>query len=77
MLSYYIFTVLRIQNHFIKVFYFYIKLILLSKIIQKKKNEVSTFKREMAIHYESFYKTLNYRKYKFSSSNMGIKFNKY
>jgi len=27
----------------------------------EKKNEVATFKREMALHYETFYKTLEYR----------------
>lgn len=28
----------------------------------EKKNEVATFKREMALHYETYYKTLEYRK---------------
>ena len=55
---------------------FYKSFLLLSKvdfIIKNKvdqKNEVSTFKREMAVQYETFYKTLNYRKLKFSRNNM-------
>ena len=36
----------------------------------EKKNEVATFKREMAVQYETFYKTLNYRKFKFSRNDM-------
>jgi hypothetical protein len=55
---------------FYKSFLFLYKVDFIIKNNTEKKNEVSTFKREMAIHYESFYKTLNYRKYKFSSSNM-------
>ena len=35
-----------------------------------KKNDIITLKREMALHYETFYKTLNYRKLKFSNSEM-------
>lgn len=55
---------------------FYKSFLLLSKvdfIIKNKvdqKNEVATFKREMAVQYETFYKTLNYRKLKFSRNNM-------
>ena len=60
--------VLKIQIHFIKVFYYYQKLILLLKIKQNKKMIVATFKREMAIQYETFYKILNYRKLNFLES---------
>ena len=35
-----------------------------------KKNEIATFKREMALQYETFYKELNYRKYHFNKLNM-------
>ena len=35
-----------------------------------KKNDIITLKREMALHYETFYKTLNYRKLKFSNVEM-------
>ena len=55
---------------------FYKSFLLLSKvefIIKNKtdqKNDVATFKREMAVQYESFYKLLNYRKLKFSRHNM-------
>jgi hypothetical protein len=55
---------------------FYKSFLLLSKldfIIKnktEKKNEVATFKREMAIQYETFYKELNYRKYKFPRNEM-------
>jgi len=55
---------------------FYKSFLLLSKvdfIIKNKidkKNDVATFKREMAVQYESFYKLLNYRKLKFSRNNM-------
>jgi hypothetical protein len=55
---------------------FYKSFLLLTKVDfiiknnTEKKNEVATFKREMAIHYETFYKTLNYRKYKFSRNDM-------
>jgi hypothetical protein len=36
----------------------------------EKKNEVSTFKREMAMHYETFYKALNYRAFRFAHVDM-------
>jgi hypothetical protein len=36
----------------------------------EKKNEVATFKREMAIQYETFYKTLEYRKLRFPHFEM-------
>lgn len=36
----------------------------------EKKNEVATFKREMAMHYETFYKTLNYRALRFAHVEM-------
>ena len=36
----------------------------------EKKNEVSTFKREMALHYETFYKTLEYRKLRLPHHDM-------
>jgi len=55
---------------------FYKSFLLLTKVDfiiknnTEKKNEVATFKREMAIQYETFYKTLNYRKYKFSRNDM-------
>ena len=55
---------------------FYKSFLLLSKldfIIKNKseqKNEISTFKREMAIEYETFYKNLNYRKLRFVKVNM-------
>jgi hypothetical protein len=55
---------------------FYKSFLLLSKldfIIKnktEKKNDVATFKREMAIQYENFYKTLNYRKLRFPRNDM-------
>jgi len=55
---------------------FYKSFLLLSKldfIIKnktEKKNDVATFKREMAIQYENFYKTLNYRKLRFPRNEM-------
>ena len=55
---------------------FYKSFLLLSKldfIIKNKseqKNDISTFKREMAIEYETFYKNLNYRKLRFIKANM-------
>ena len=55
---------------------FYKSFLLLSKIdfiIKNKtemKNEVATFKREMAMKYEDYYKTLNYRKLKFKHNEM-------
>jgi len=55
---------------------FYKSFLLLSKLDfiiknkNEKKNEVVTFKREMAIQYETFYKTLNYRKLKFPRNDM-------
>ena len=55
---------------------FYKSFLLLSKIdfiIKNKtemKNEVATFKREMAMKYEDFYKLLNYRKLKFKHNEM-------
>ena len=55
---------------------FYKSFLLLSKvdfIIKnkiEKKNEVATFKREMAMHYENLYKSLNYRKLKFPRNDM-------
>jgi len=36
----------------------------------EKKNEVATFKREMALHYETFYKTLEYRNLRFPHHDM-------
>lgn len=36
----------------------------------EKKNAISTFKREMALQYENFYKALQYKKYHFSKHNM-------
>ena len=36
----------------------------------EKKNEVATFKREMALHYETFYKTLVYRNLRFPHHDM-------
>ena len=36
----------------------------------EKKNEVATFKREMAMHYETFYKTLGYYKLRFAHVDM-------
>ena len=55
---------------------FYKSFLLLSKvdfIIKnkiEKKNEVATFKREMAMQYETLYKSLNYRKLKFPRNDM-------
>ena len=55
---------------------FYKSFLLLFKtdfIIKNKtetKNEVTTFKREMAIQYESYYKKLNYRKLHFTRNDM-------
>ena len=55
---------------------FYKSFLLLSKIDfiiknkNEKKNEIATFKREMAIQYETYYKDLNYRKFKFSRNDM-------
>ena len=55
---------------------FYKSFLLLSKldfIIKNKseqKNDISTFKREMAIEYETFYKNLNYRKLRFIKATM-------
>ena len=55
---------------------FYKSFLLLFKtdfIIKNKtetKNEVTTFKREMAIQYETFYKKLNYRKLHFPRNDM-------
>jgi len=36
----------------------------------EKKNEVATFKREMALHYETFYKTLEYRALRLPHNDM-------
>lgn len=55
---------------FYKSFLFLYKVDFIIKNNTEKKNEVATFKREMAIHYETFYKTLNYRSYKFSRTTM-------
>ena len=55
---------------------FYKSFLLLSKldfIIKnktEKKNEVATFKREMAMQYENYYKSLNYRKLRFPHHEM-------
>ena len=55
---------------------FYKSFLLLSKIdfiIKNKtemKNEVATFKREMAMKFEDYYKLLNYRKLKFKHNEM-------
>ena len=55
---------------------FYKSFLLLSKIdfiIKNRteiKNEVATFKREMAMKFDDFYKTLNYRKLKFKHQEM-------
>ena len=55
---------------------FYKSFLLLSKIdfiIKNRiemKNEIATFKREMAMKYEDYYKTLNYRKLKFKHNEM-------
>ena len=55
---------------------FYKSFLLLSKVDfiiknkNEKKNEIATFKREMAIQYETFYKKLNYRKLKFPRNDM-------
>ena len=55
---------------------FYKSFLLLSKVDfiiknkTEKKNEVATFKREMAIQYETLYKSLNYRKLRFPRNDM-------
>ena len=55
---------------------FYKSFLLLSKldfIIKnktEKKNDVATFKREMAMQYETLYKSLNYRKLRFTRNDM-------
>ena len=55
---------------FYKSFLLLYKVDFIIKNNTEKKNEVATFKREMAIQYETFYKTLNYRKFKFSRNDM-------
>jgi len=55
---------------FYKSFLLLYKVDFIIKNNTEKKNEVATFKREMAIQYETFYKTLNYRKFKFSKNDM-------
>ena len=55
---------------FYKSFLLLYKVDFIIKNNTEKKNEVATFKREMAIQYETFYKTLNYRQYKFSRNDM-------
>jgi len=57
-------------DSFYKSFLFLYKVDFIIKNNTEKKNEVATFKREMAIHYETFYKNLNYRKLKFSRNDM-------
>ena len=55
---------------------FYKSFLLLNKVdfIVKNRtetrNEVATFKREMAMQFENFYKTLNYRKLRINKNNM-------
>ena len=55
---------------------FYKSFLLLSKVDfiiknkTEKKNEVATFKREMALQYETLYKSLNYRKLRFPRNEM-------
>ena len=57
-------------DSFYKSFLFLYKVDFIIKNNTEKKNEVATFKREMAIQYETFYKNLNYRKFKFSRNDM-------
>jgi len=55
---------------------FYKSFLLLTKVDfiiknkTEKKNDVATIKREMAMQYENFYKTLNYRKMRFPRNDM-------
>lgn len=55
---------------FYKSFLLLTKMDFIIKNKNEKKNDVATFKREMAIHYETFYKTLNYRKLRFPHHEM-------
>jgi hypothetical protein len=55
---------------FYKSFLLLTKLDFIIKNKTEKKNEVATFKREMAMQYETLYKSLNYRKLKFSRNDM-------
>lgn len=49
------------SESFYKSFLLLTQLDFIIKNKTEKKNEVATFKREMALHYETFYKTLEYR----------------
>jgi len=55
---------------FYKSFMLLTKMDFIIKNKNEKKNEVATFKREMAIQYETFYKTLEYRKLRFPHFEM-------
>lgn len=55
---------------FYKCFMLLTKMDFIIKNKTEKKNEVATFKREMAMHYETFYKELEYRKLRFPKFEM-------
>jgi hypothetical protein len=55
---------------FYKSFMLLTKMDFIIKNKNEKKNEVATFKREMAMQYETFYKSLNYRKMRFPHYEM-------
>ena len=55
---------------FYKSFLLLTKMDFIIKNKNEKKNEVATFKREMALQYETFYKTLEYRKLRFPHFEM-------
>lgn len=57
-------------DSFYKSFMLLCKVDFIIKNKTEKKNDIVTFKREMALQYENFYKTLNYRKLRFSRNTM-------
>lgn len=55
---------------FYKSFLHLVKIDFIIKNRSEKKNELATFKREMALQYENYYKLLDYRRWHFNKSNM-------
>ncbi len=69
--EWYIFGVKNPES-FYKSFRFLTRMDFIIKNKNEKKNDIATFKREMALQYETFYKSLNYRKLRFMTSDIMI-----
>ena len=69
--EWYIFGVKNPES-FYKSFRFLTRMDFIIKNKNEKKNDIATFKREMALQYEAFYKSLNYRKLRFMTSDIMI-----